>query len=159
MNMKKYNGVIKLAVLLVLAPIIIWKLGLAQTVELYQEKLQQINAVPENVNITFKERSPPQTTSLLSNGILLQLFATNLVTENIKTASYAPEVVDSEGDYNLYLGTWTLTGRFVNLVRLVSQIEKQQLPLHISSVCFETTKSGREEKKLMMTVSFMNIEK
>lgn len=157
--MKKYSGVIKLAILLVLAPIIIWKLGLAQTVGLYQENVQLTNTVPENVDRSFHERSLPQTTPLLSNGILLQSFAANLTTENIKTVNYNPEVIDSEGGYSLYLGTWALTGRFVNLVRLVSQIEKQQLPLHISSVCFETTKPGREEKKLMMTVSFINIEK
>lgn len=159
MNMKKYSGVIKLAILLILAPVIIWKLGLAQTVSLYRENVQLMNTVPNSVVGTFSERSPPKATSLLGNGAVLQLFANNLATENIKTANYTPEVVDSEGDYNLYLGTWILTGRFVNLVRLVSQIEQQQLPLHISSVCFETTKSGREEKKLMMTVSFINVEK
>ncbi len=157
--MKKYNGIIKLVVLLILAPIIIWKFGLKQTADLYWESKQLTNYVPSNISKTSNEHYPSKVQSLLGDGSILQLCAANLVAENIKTVDYAPEIIDSEGGYNLYCGTWTLTGRFIHLVKLVSQIERQQPPLRISSLCFEVTKPRQEEKKLIMTVSFINIEK
>ena len=164
--MKKYGGIIKLSILLLLAPVIIWKLAIGQTFGLYQENRHLTNSSPDSISQVSTGRFfPPAmtTTSLLGDGTILQQFADVLVKENLSTVSYTPAILGSEGGYHLRLGTWALTGRFVNLVRLVSYIEQQTLPLRISSVHFETSNlkpTGRQaEKVLTMTLSFISIEK
>lgn len=157
--MKKYSGVIKLVFLLVLAPIIIWELGLKKTVGLYQENLHLTTSYPNRL-LPAKSSEPLTTEPLLANGTILQLFSKNLAAEDIQTVNYTPEIIDSESGYNLYCGAWVLSGKFINLVRLVSQIEKEKLPLRMSSICFESVSNSRTgEKKLTMTMSLVNIEK
>lgn len=158
--MKKYSGIIKLIILCIIAPIIIWELGPGKTVNLYQKNQQLTKASPDSIVRAKTNHNPLTANSLLSNGTILQQFAEDLDTEEIKTINYTPEILASEGKYNLYLGTWTLTGRFISLVRLVAQIEKQQSFLRISSVHFETIATPKQKTgQLTMALSFINIEK
>jgi len=159
--MKKYNGIIKFISLLVLLPIIIWELGLKKTVSLYQESLHvSTSSYPDSIIHPVKKSKSFTAMSILANGTILQLFSQNLATENLQTVNYIPEIIDSENGYNLYYGTWVVSGNFINMVKLVSQIEKERLPLRISSVCFESKKNMRTgENKLYMTMSLVNIEK
>nr|WP_320059413.1 hypothetical protein [uncultured Bacteroides sp.] len=136
--MKAYTGIIKLICLLIIAPIAVWELGIKKTYDLYKEN-QKIEMLPPNASAMVLQKNVMPTTSesLLSNGRILQLLADSFAVEGIQIVSYTPEIIDSENDYKLYCGTLMLCGRFINIVKLTSLIEKEKLPLKISSINFE----------------------
>ena len=136
--MKAYTGLIKLICLLIIAPIVVWELGIKKTYDLYREN-QKIEVLPPNASVMVSQKGTTSITSesLLSNGRILQLLADSFSVEDIQIVSYTPEIIDSENDYKLYCGTLILSGKFINLVQLTSLIEKEELPLKISSINFE----------------------
>ncbi len=148
--MKNYSGISKLICILVLAPILIWKLGPGETYTLYKEK-QRLEALNQSTPVTnkgFASQSPVTSSEpLISNGKLLQLFADSLAAEQVEVVSYTPEMIDSEDDYKLYCGKLLLSGGYINLVKSISLIEKANLPLKIASISFECDTKKRDTPK------------
>lgn len=147
MSMKTYSGIVKLVCLLVLAPLVIWKLGIGNTCNLYKEK-QKAEALsqkaPEPIKDSGQALFSVASAPLLSNGNLLQLFTDSLAANRVKVVSYTPEMIDSEGNYQLYCGKLLLAGGYIDLVKVISILESATLPLKIVSASFEHDDKKRD---------------
>ncbi|WP_294592054.1 hypothetical protein [uncultured Bacteroides sp.] len=146
--MKTYSGVIKLGCIVFVAPLLIWTFTLKETFHLYKEKNKMRK---ENQAFTShasqKQARPIQISPskpILSNGKFLQIFADSLSGLEIEITDYTPELIDSEGESKLYLGKLVLSGRYVELVRMISIIEKSQLPIKIVSLGFDYDRKKRK---------------
>ncbi len=159
--MKNYSGISKLVCLLVLAPIIIWKLGLGETYTLYKEK-NRLEALNQSTPVGQKDptlHTPASSDPLISNGKFLQMFTDSLATEQVEVVGYTPEMIDSEGDYKLYCGKLVLAGSYINLVKSISLIEKASLPLKIASANFEYDAKKRDaSKKISLSLLIEQVE-
>ena len=160
--MKNYIGIIKLLCILVLLPVVVWRFGLNNTFRLYNEnkKLEILHNKAINNQGVAGATFPTQSVPLLSNGKILQLFSDSLITYGVEFVRYTPHIIDSENDYKLYCGELLLTGGYISLVKVVSLIEKANLPLKIVSMNFEydTRRNRQIEKQLVLTLLFEQIE-
>ncbi len=159
MYMKNYSGMIKLMGLLFLAPIVIWQLGIGKTYTLFRDKkeLEMVNRQTHPVNRAMTSTGIlTNSEPLLSNGKFLQLFTDSLSSASpVEIVGYTPEMIDSEGDYKLYCGKLTLSGGYIELVRMVHAIEKASLPLKIASMSFETDAKKRNEARSIFLHLYM----
>ncbi|MDR0894158.1 MAG: hypothetical protein LBN06_02475 [Prevotellaceae bacterium] len=151
--MKQYNGIIKLLCLLVVAPIVIWLTTLKGTSELHSDHERLIQQSRQSSSARqFPAPSLADVASsepLLSNGKILQVMAETLTTGQVNVVSYSPEEVRTEGESSLYLGALTLSGRYIELVKVLRDTEQMQLPLKIASVRFEYDRKQRHAAKVL----------
>lgn len=159
--MKRYAGIIKIAALLILFPIIIWELSLKKTYTLYNENKQAevlLKAV-ESRQSRPKEPSISVATPILSNGKLLEIMAQEIKEKQVEVVSYNPALINEDAEYKLYSGTMVLQGNFFNLVKIIDVIEKKQLPIKLSSVNFSyNPPKGKPTNKIELTLTFQQIE-
>lgn len=160
--MRSYNGIIKFICLLFIAPVVVWKFGIGETYTLYKEKQKLLDLnkkIPAISSISVANTTIFTTEPLLSNGRFLQLFTDSLASKQIEIVSYTPEMIDSEGEAKLYCGKLMLAGGYIELVQMVSVIEKATLPLKIASMSFEyDTKKRDVSKKIYLSLLVEQIE-
>ncbi len=158
--MEKYNGIIKSFCLLVLLPIIIWLFALKGTCHLYIENRDIANlSSVDSIAVIRNENIPIVSKSLLSNGEILQLLASNFADNDIRFISYTPQIIDSENNYKLYMGRLIVCSRFINLIKLISFIENAKLPLKILSINFEYNVNQKYDRnRIVMTIFLESIE-
>ena len=161
--MKTYSGIIKLVCLIIVAPLLIWTFTLKDTFQLYKEKNKMQK---ENQGITLHasqgqeqqtQLSPSE--PLLSNGKILRLFADSLSNLEVDVTNYMPELMDSEGECKLYLGKLVLSGRYIELVKMISMIEQAHLPIKIASLSFDYDRRKRKPSSyITMSILLEQIE-
>jgi len=160
--MKQYSGIIKLACLLILAPIVIWKFALGNTYNLYREKQTAGKLNRETPMLSQVSKPIASTTAsepLLSNGKILKILANTLAAEEVEVLGYTPEIIDEENNYKLYCGKLILSGGYIDLVKVVSAIEKAGLPIKIASMSFEYDHKKKSElKKISLQLIIEQIE-
>lgn len=146
--MKTYSGILKLVCLVFVAPLLMWTFTLKGTHHLYKEKNKMLNDNQAFTSHTSQKQvhsiQISQSKPILSNGKFLQLFADSLSSLEIEITDYTPELIDSEGESKLYLGKLVLSGRYIELVRMISIIEKSQLPIKIVSLNFDYDRKKRK---------------
>lgn len=157
--MKTYSGIIKLACLVIVAPLLIWTFTLKDTLHLYTEKNKMEK---ENQGITLEASQTQEERTqllpskpLLSNGKLLQLLADSLSSLEVDVTSYTPELMDSESECKLYLGKLMLSGRYIELVKMVSIIEQSRLPIKIISLSFDYDRRKRKPSSFISMALFL----
>lgn len=161
--MKKYSGIIKIIVLLILLPIIVWELGLKKTYLVYQEA-NQAEAEMLNVKNSYSHQPVPiiqAPSPLLSNGKLLELITDHFREYQVEIVSCNPALINEDKDYKLYSATLVLRGEFINLVKLIRTIEKKDLPIKLSSINFSYKPSKGKEmqiRKIELTLIFQQLE-
>lgn len=159
--MKKYIGIIKITVLLVLFPLIIWELTLKKTYLLSKENdlLEvQLMALKDSIP-RLTELALPETTPLLSNAKLLEMITDYLKETNVEIVSYQPSLINEDATYKLYVGILILRGNYINLVKTIDTIEKKKLPVKLSSVRFALNSTkGKETNRVELTLIFQQIE-
>lgn len=144
--MKNYNGIIKLALLIVLLPIIAWQLGFKKTYELHRRCSSQKKVVEQSAvkQIDIQLEEPILGNAVLSNGRILQLLGDSLNVYHVEMVNYNPRIVDSEKCYSLCNGELYLSGGYINLVKILRVIESLKLPIKIRLSEFSYDKSSRE---------------
>lgn len=159
--MKKYIGIIKITVLLVLFPLIIWELTLKKTYLLSKENdlLEvQLMALKDSIP-RLTELALPETTPLLSNAKLLEMITDYLKETNVEIVSYQPSLINEDATYKLYVGILILRGNYINLVKTIDTIEKKKLPVKLSSVRFALNSTkGKGTNRVELTLIFQQIE-
>lgn len=160
--MKQYSGIIKLVCLFILAPIVIWKFALGSTYNLYKErhKIEKLNNETPVISQAYKPMpSTSASEPLLSNGKILKILANTLAAEEVEVLGYTPEIIDEENNYKLYCGKLELSGGYIDLVKVVSAIEKAGLPIKIASMEFGYDRKKKDApKKVSLQLVIEQIE-
>ena len=154
--MKQYASIIKLAALLVLAPVVIYVLSVSDTIGLYKEYRQARESSVTSPIITRREdfsASAP----MLSSGVLMRLI-TGICTESkVTVGSFSPEEVGREGDLRLVSAQLCLTGNFVGLLKVLIRVEEIS-DIEISEAEFSTMKVGKKDKTIQLELTVAQVE-
>ena len=162
--MRAYLGIIKLVCLLILVPIITWNLSIKETFALYKQnkEVEVISDALDRQTVGTQIAIPAIITSeaLLSNGKILSIISDSIKSERVEIVKYTPTVIDAENDWELCAGELILSGRYINLVKIISFIENSDLPLKVSSLNFEYDRKKRDPAKyITLTIILHQIEK
>lgn len=159
--MKKHTGILKIAALIILFPMIIWELSLKKTYMLYNENKQAEVLFNELESAQYRSQEPSisLSTPMISNGRLLEIVASDLVEKHIEVVQYNPTLIDESENCKLYSGVLILQGNFINLVKIIDVIEKKKLPIKLSSASFSHHSSKEKPMaKIELTLIFQQVE-
>lgn len=161
--MKYYSGIIKIAALVILLPIILGKTTFSKTVQLYKD-YQYIQTLEEQLVQTASSKpiathAPLHNENLISNGRLVEVVNHVCKENNVSIRQYEPQLLDSEGDYKLYNANLILSGSYVDLVRTLKYWEDTIQSVKISSLQFEYDEKKMKEEKVDILLSFRHIER
>lgn len=159
--MKKYSGILKVAALLVLLPLVIWQFSFKKTYSLYKEnKALEVQITTLDKKQTSSVEPVNQAISpFLSNGKILELIEPQAPEYGVKMVRFLPALINEDNTAKLYSGTLTLQGTFIGLVKMIGYVEKANLPVKISSLTFSyNPPKGKEADQLLLTILFQQIE-
>lgn len=160
--MKKNLGIIKVVALLLLFPIVVWELTLKKTYQLYKENKQMETEVMAIANTPPRSSAPvvSATSSLISNGKLLEMITDDSKEMKVEIVSYQPSLINEDDTYKLYAGTMVLRGDYINLVKTIDAVEKKHLPVKLSSAVFSYYIAKREDSDdaVELTLIFQQVE-
>lgn len=161
--MRYYSGIIKLAALIILMPIVLGKCTFSRTFQLYND-YRHIRTMEEQLPNVASSQSmlaplPISDENLISNGRLVELISPACEEDSITVKQYEPQLLDSEGNYKLYRANMTLSGKYIDLVKTLKYWEDNIQSIKISSLQFEYDEKKMKEEKVVMTVIVRQIEK
>lgn len=154
--MKRYASIIKLAALLVLAPIVIYVLSVSDTIGLYKEYLK---AGESSVTSPIIARAEDFSASapMLSSGVLMRIISGICTESKVTVGSFSPEEVGIEGDLRLVSAQLCLTGDFVGLLKVLARVEEIN-DIKISGAEFSTMKVGNKDKTIQLELTVVQVE-
>lgn len=154
--MKNYISMIKLAALLVLAPVVIYTMSISDTLKLYKEYCQakeSANMVPA----ADRREEFPASAPMLSSGVLMRM-TTGVCAENkVSVGHFSPKEIGREGTLRLVSAQLDLTGHFVGLLKVLAYIESVP-DLRISNAEFRTVKAGKDSSTVQLELTVLQIE-
>ena len=154
--MKQYASIIKLAALLVFAPVVIYVLSVSNTIGLYKEYRQARESSVTSPIIARKEdfsASAP----MLSSGVLMRMISSICTESKVTVGSFSPEEVGREGDLRLVSAQLCLTGNFVGLLKVLIRVEEIS-DIKISGAEFSTMKVGKKDKTIQLELTVVQVE-
>lgn len=169
--MKKINGKIKLGVLLLAIPLLVWFAGLKTTVNLWMDCRNGKRLLEQ---LRFKEGEPanrrsigefadnadrPETAvSWLDSGKLLEEIGAENTACGVNVVRYTPWLTREEKDIKIYTGELVLSGRFVPLLRVIRSVENRCRGSRIVSLAFQIQRDTRKkERRLYLTLFIQQI--
>ena len=155
---KSYSGLLKCLFLFLVVPIAVWIFSISKTVEQYKQN-QNIKILNNQIIPVKNELTPTIKVekSFISSGYIIESINEILRNLKITVISYTPYLTDFEDDLYLYSGVMELTGSFVDLVKILSDIEK--LPVKVISAKFQTQYQQRDRsEKLVLTLILQQVE-
>ena len=164
MTMKQYSGIIKLACLLIVTPVIIWNLSIKDTFSLHRQN-KEIKSISSSLSIQTGILGQNaailiETDPLISNGRILAAISDSLKKERVEIIGYTPTAIDTENNQTLYKGELILAGRYINLIKVVDFIERSGMLLKVSSLSFEYDRKKKNAGKvILLTLTLHQIEK
>lgn len=154
--MKRYASIIKLAALLVLAPVVIYALSVSDTIGLYKEYHQAGESSvmsPIIARTEYFSASAP----MLSSGVLMRIISGICTESKVTVGSFSPEEVGREGDLRLVSAQLCLTGNFVGLLKVLARVEGIS-DIKISGAEFSTMKVGKKDKTIQLELTVVQVE-
>ena len=154
--MIRYASIIKLAALLVLAPIVIYVLSVSDTIGLYKEYRQ---AGESSVTSPIIARTEDFSASapMLSSGVLMRIISGICTESKVTVGSFSPEEVGREGDLRLVSAQLCLTGDFVGLLKVLARVEEIN-DIKISGAEFSTMKVGKNGRTVQLELTVVQVE-
>lgn len=154
--MKRYASIIKLAALLVLAPVVIYVLSVSDTIGLYKEyrQVRESSATAPVIEWTdgFSASAP-----MLSSGVLMRIISGVCAENKVTIGTYSPEEFGREGDLRLVSAQLCLTGDFVGLLKVLARVEEIS-DIKISAEEFSTMKVGKKDKTIQLELTVVQVE-
>ena len=164
----KYEGLLKMALLLVGVPLMIYCLGIAKTVELKKElnniekQIAGAESIPagerKTASLAKRTAGAHHPSDDIRTGALLAAITPILRQYGTTAVNYTPYLLRQEGDMELYAAEIVLAGKFIPLTRTLRDIEELSGDYHIVSVAYKTETEPRSRKKqLKLTIIFQQI--
>ena len=151
----KYEGVARLALLLVVLPAAVYRLSLGRTVALWSEVCRTERTLAE------AEATPVQpdasaamldTVELIAGGGLLELLERLDPDSSVRIVSYTPYLTRKGDDFTLRTAEIVLSGGFVPLLRILDATERELSGCRLLSSGFKTLRRGRQTSLLLTLV-------
>lgn len=160
--MRHYYGIIKIAALVILMPIVLGKSTFSKTIQLYKD-YQHIQTLEEQLAKSASSNpiatpTPLLKENLISNGRLVEVINHVCKENNVSIKQYDPQLLDSEGDYKLYNANLILSGSYVDLVKTLKYCEDNMQTIKLSTLKFEYDEKKMKDKKIEMTINVRQIE-
>lgn len=159
--MKKNSGILKLIMLLLLFPLVVWQLSFKKTHQLYKEN-KELSEQMISIDKNRTQEAHPlvlSTSPFISNGKLLEKVDTLLKEFQVEMISFQPALISEDGNSKLYSGNLVLRGTYINLVKFINAIERKELPVKLSSAVFSYTPAkGKGIRKIELALLFQQIE-
>lgn len=154
--MIRYASIIKLAALLVFAPVVIYALSVSDTIGLYKEYR---HAGESSVTSPIIARTEDFSSSapMLSSGVLMRIISGICTESKVTVGSFSPEEVGREGDLRLVSAQLCLTGDFVGLLKVLARVEEIS-DIKISGAEFSTMKVGKKDKTIQLELTVVQVE-
>lgn len=154
--MKQYASIIKLAALLVLAPVVIYVLSVSDTIGLYKEYRQaRESSVTSPIIASTEDFSA--SAPMLSSGVVMRMISSICTESKVTVGSFSPEEVGREGDLRLVSAQLCLTGNFVGLLKVLARVEEIS-DIKISGAEFSTMKVGKKDKTVQLELTVVQVE-
>lgn len=143
----RYEGVVRLVLLLVILPAVVYRLSLERTVALWGEVCRAERTLAE------AEAAPVQpdtsaamldTVELIAGGGLLELLERLDPDSSAEVVSYTPYRTREGDDFTLRTAEIVLSGGFVPLLRTLDAAERELSGCRLLSSGFKTVRRGRQ---------------
>ena len=151
----KYEGVARLALLLVVLPAAVYRLSLGRTGALWSEVCRTERTLAE------AEATPVQpdasaamldTVELIAGGGLLELLERLDPDSSVRIVSYTPYLTRKGDDFTLRTAEIVLSGGFVPLLWTLDAAERELSGCRLLSSGFKTVRRGRQTSLLLTLV-------
>ena len=151
----KYEGVVRLVLLLVVLPAAVYRLSLGRTVALWGEVCRAERTLAE------AEATPVQpdasaamldTVELIAGGGLLELLERLDPDSSVRIVSYTPYLTRKGDDFTLRTAEIVLSGGFVPLLWTLDAAERELSGCRLLSSGFKTVRRGRQTSLLLTLV-------
>lgn len=160
--MRYYIGIIKVAALLILLPVVMGKSTFSKTIQLHKD-YRHIQSLEEQLGYSASDKSmltpiPLLHENLISNGRLVELISRICEENSVSVKQYEPALLDMEGDYKLYTASLILSGNYVDLVKTLKYWEDNIPSIKISTLKFEYDEKRIKDRNIGMTLVFKQVE-
>lgn len=152
--MRKHINLIKIILLVIAAPYLIWNLAISKTYKLevsnthLKEEIKALNEESDK-NINKSHKGEQINEKIISNGKLLDYITANM-DKATKVVGYKPNLIYKDKESCLYIADLEISGNFINLLKVVKEIETGQLPIKILSLKFETKNEENKETRILL---------
>ena len=143
----KYEGVARLALLLVVLPAAVYRLSLGRTVALWGEVYRAERTLAEAEAAPVQPDTPAallDTVELIAGGGLLELLERLGPDSSAEVVSYTPYRTREGDDFTLRTAEIVLSGGFVPLLRTLDAAERKLSGCRLLSSGFKTVRRGRQ---------------
>lgn len=160
---KRYKGVVKLAVLLVVVPLFVWQYAVRSTVRQWRGTMKSRRQITELRNSQIPETSPHEILALDHEMILSGLVVAELLpyieSEKLVIVHFSPYITSETDGILLTTGQLSVQGEFTGIVKLLDKIEREVSACKIISTHYRTSKprNRNDTKTLGCTIYIQQI--
>ena len=143
----RYEGVVRLVLLLVVLPAVVYRLSLGRTVALWGEVCRAERTLAEADSASIQPDTPAamlDTEELIAGGGLLELLERLGPDSSAEVVSYTPYRTREGDDFTLRTAEIVLSGDFVPLLRTLDAAERELSGCRLLSSEFKTVRRGRQ---------------
>ena len=141
--MRLSPGALKLTVLIVGLPIILWMAAFSKTLSLYGE-YRHLSKSETSDSISSQRFAVPAKNRLAGDCLIREILSGD---GDVVINEYAPSVEKSDGGLSIVRARLQLKGRFIPLLEVVHILENQQ-DISLADICF----SHKSEKETLVTL-------
>lgn len=154
----KYEGVVRLVLLLVVLPLAVYRLSLRHTVGLWSEVCRSERLIAESPADSLSSSAAgsdhsiaPDTADRIAGGGLLDSLGRFLADREATVVRYTPYLTRDGDDFALRTAEIVLSGAFAPLIRTLDRLERSLPDGRFLSTEFRTIRRGRQTS-LQMTI-------
>lgn len=154
----KYEGILRLMLLLVVLPIAVYQLSLRHTVGLWSEVCRSERLIAESPADSLSSSAAGRahsivldTTDRIAGGGLLDSLGRFLADGEVAVVRYTPYLTRDGDDFALRTAEIVLSGGFAPLIRTLDRLERSLPGSRFLSTEFRTVRRGRQTS-LQMTL-------
>ena len=148
----RYEGIARLALLLVILPAAVYRLSLSRTLALWSEVREGERTIAE-ADLMQSATTPAalDTVELIAGGGLLDSLGRLAADAEVEVVRYSPYRTREGDDFALRTAEIVLSGGFAPLIRTLDRLERRLPACRFLSTEFKTVRRGRQSS-LQLTI-------
>lgn len=150
----RYEGIARLALLLVILPAAVYRLSLSRTLALWSEVREEQRTIAEAVADPAQPAAIPaalDTVELIARGGLLDSLGRLAADTGVEVVRYSPYRTREGDNFALRTAEIVLSGGFAPLIRTLDRLERSLPACRFLSTEFKTVRRGRQSS-LQLTI-------